>query len=578
MAMLPKLKLKALVNFPANVLGGTGIGITKASGNFTVDLDYSEFAFQGSLPTGSNVLVWDPVSNVYTLVPPSATGGISDAPNDSKVYGRKNAAWIDAWASPVLTGNPTAPTPAPGDSDTSIATTAFVGTAIAAIPAGTPPPAPATATPLANGVGAVGVSLKYAREDHVHPAGAAGSGDVSGPAGAVADNIATYNGTTGKIIKDGGVLISSLQPANQAVRYDAAQSLTSAQQTQARQNIFAAPFDALAYNGMQINGSMEVSQEKGTTPTTTAAFYICDGWKQNFSGTMVLQGAQVAAPTIYPGYSTVLVVTMLTAQASLAAGDFAFITQPIEGYRIVRLAWGTASAQPITIGFWSSHHRTGLYSGSVRNNAVNRSYAFTYTQNAADTPQYNAVTIPGDTTGTWTIDNTAGINLTFSLGAGATYTAPSANAWLAGSYQAAPGQINAVAASSDVFRITGVVVLPGIEAPSAARSALIMRPYDQELVTCQRYWRKIGGVIAADIIQQAVATGAGQSFSTTLPLSPPMRSAPSALAVGTWTNVNLTSTNFFPSPTALGWQLNATAAGAVQSFGNVGGITLDIRL
>lgn len=35
-------------------------------------------------------------------------------------------------ASPVLTGNPTAPTPAPGDNDTSIATTAFVTGAIAA--------------------------------------------------------------------------------------------------------------------------------------------------------------------------------------------------------------------------------------------------------------------------------------------------------------------------------------------------------------------------------------------------------------------------------------------------------------
>ena len=35
-------------------------------------------------------------------------------------------------ASPALTGNPTAPTPSPGDNDTSIATTAFVATAVAA--------------------------------------------------------------------------------------------------------------------------------------------------------------------------------------------------------------------------------------------------------------------------------------------------------------------------------------------------------------------------------------------------------------------------------------------------------------
>jgi hypothetical protein len=41
-----------------------------------------------------------------------------------------------------------------------------------------------------------------------------------------------------------------------------------------------------------------------------------------------------------------------------------------------------------------------------------------------------------------------------------------------------------------VFRLTGVVVLPGIEAPSAARAPFIMRPFDQELLLCQRYYEK----------------------------------------------------------------------------------------
>src|SRR5262245_22851732 len=54
------------------------------------------------------------------------------------------------------------------------------------------------------------------------------------------------------------------------VHYDLVQALTSAQQAQARSNIYAAPFDALAYNGMQINGGMEVSQENGATAVTVA--------------------------------------------------------------------------------------------------------------------------------------------------------------------------------------------------------------------------------------------------------------------------------------------------------------------
>jgi hypothetical protein len=60
-------------------------------------------------------------------------------------------------ASPIFSGNPTAPTPAVDDNDTSIATTAFViGQA-------------GNATPLADGAATPGTSKKYAREDHRHP-------------------------------------------------------------------------------------------------------------------------------------------------------------------------------------------------------------------------------------------------------------------------------------------------------------------------------------------------------------------------------------------------------------------------
>ena len=62
------------------------------------------------------------------------------------------------------------------------------------------------------------------------------------------------------------------------VSSDGAQTLTDAEKTQARSNIAAAPLDALAYNGMQINGGLEVSQERGTSGTNVNATYICDGW------------------------------------------------------------------------------------------------------------------------------------------------------------------------------------------------------------------------------------------------------------------------------------------------------------
>jgi hypothetical protein len=316
-------------------------------------------------------------------------------------------------------------------------------------PAGAPQ-TPSDSSPLIDGTAAPGISALYSRGDHVHPT------DTSRAA------------------------------LTQVVRYDTAQGLTAPQQTVARQNIFAAPFDALAYSGMQINGSMEVVQEKGYgVGTTTNGGFICDGWRLGKDGTSVVS-ALIGAGAITPGIPYQLAISVGTAVASLAANDLVGIFQVIEGFRVSRLAWGTANAQPITIGFWTAHRRTGLYTGVVRN-GTNRSYGFTYTHNVADTSQYNTVTVPGDTSGTWAIDNTSGIQVAFSMASGTTYTAPAANVWGAGSYNAAPGQINGIAATSDVFRISGLVVLPGTEAPSAARSPLIIRPYDQELMTCMRY-------------------------------------------------------------------------------------------
>ncbi|MCE2835616.1 MAG: hypothetical protein LW834_01235 [Cyanobium sp. 49614_E6] len=62
-----------------------------------------------------------------------------------------------ALASPTFTGTPAAPTAAVDTNTTQIATTAFVvGQA-------------GTATPQADGTAAVGTSLRFARQDHVHP-------------------------------------------------------------------------------------------------------------------------------------------------------------------------------------------------------------------------------------------------------------------------------------------------------------------------------------------------------------------------------------------------------------------------
>ena len=191
------------------------------------------------------------------------------------------------------------------------------------------------------------------------------------------------------------------------------------------------------------------------------------------------------------------------ADASIAAGEIQGFPTRLKGTELPVFGWATAAAQPITIAFWSAHHRVGSYSGTVRIPGGSRSYGFLYTQNVADIPEYKTVTIPGDTVGTWPIANTLGMELHFSMACGSTYAASSAGVWYANEYLGVVGQINGVAATSDVFRLTGVVVLPGTEAPSAARSPLIMRPFDQELLTCRRYFWKYYGVVFGEALCHA---------------------------------------------------------------------------
>lgn len=194
----------------------------------------------------------------------------------------------------------------------------------------------------------------------------------------------------------------------------------------------------------------------------------------------------------WPGFMAVLVVTVSTALTTMAAANYTLVGQAIEGWRCLRLAWGTTSARPVTIGFWSAHHRTGVYSVAVNNATSTRAYATTYTQAVADVAQYNTVTIPGDTTGTWTIDAGVGMYVYFAVACGSTNTAPTPNTWAALAYYAASGQVNGVAATSDVFRITWVTIVYCNEAPNAARSPFIMRNYADELPLCRRYYLNEG--------------------------------------------------------------------------------------
>ena len=263
-----------------------------------------------------------------------------------------------------------------------------------------------------------------------------------------------------------------------------------------RGQLHAAPFDALAFNGVQLNGAMEVSQENGTSSVTLTATsslqtkYLVDGVMAAYRGTFVAAGQQVTdAPS---GYRNSLKFTVSTAQSSLGANDELSVLIPIEGVRSARLALGVASAASISFGFWVKAHRTGAYSGSLRNSAKTRSYPFGFTISSADTWEFKTITVAGDTSGTWLNDIGVGVYLNICI-AGGSSRVGTANAWAGSDYGGVTATTNAVAATSDTFQVTGLIVLPGIELPASDRAPFIVRPFDVDLEAAKRYLRVYRG-------------------------------------------------------------------------------------
>jgi len=211
-----------------------------------------------------------------------------------------------------------------------------------------------------------------------------------------------------------------------------------------------------------INSAMVIDQRNAGAAVTTST-YCPDRWRVENSSDAAFSAQQVSdAPT---GFVNSLKWTTTTADASLAATQYALVRQGIEGYNIADLMWGTASAATITISFWVKSTLTGTFGGVAGNGAFDRSYPFTYTISSANTWEYKTITIAGDTTGTWATTNAAGMQLYFGLGTGTTYSG-TAGAWTGSGLISATGAVSVIGTLNATWQITGVQLEKGSTATS----------------------------------------------------------------------------------------------------------------
>ncbi len=252
--------------------------------------------------------------------------------------------------------------------------------------------------------------------------------------------------------------------------------------TQVDQGLLGTYAQYTGFKNRLINSAMVIDQRNAGAAVTTST-YCPDRWRVENSSDAAFSAQQVSdAPT---GFVNSLKWTTTTADASLAATQYALVRQGIEGYNIADLMWGTASAATITISFWVKSTLTGTFGGVAGNGAFDRSYPFTYTISSANTWEYKTITIAGDTTGTWATTNAAGMQLYFGLGTGTTYSG-TAGAWTGSGLISATGAVSVIGTLNATWQITGVQLEKGSTATS-----FDYRPYSAELQLCQRYFEVV---------------------------------------------------------------------------------------
>ena len=302
-----------------------------------------------------------------------------------------------------------------------------------------------------------------------------------------------------------------------------------------------------------INGAMVIDQRNaGASVTANDGTFSVDRWKciatANGKFSMQQNAGSVTPPA---GFTNYLGCTS-TAATSVGASDFYQIRQVIEGFNFADCGWGTANAKTVTLSFWVRSSLTGTHGGMVTNAAGSRSYPFSYTINAANTWEYETITIPGDTTGTWIgATNGGGLQLGFNLGAGSTYSG-TANTWAGTFYGAPTGAVQVVATNGATFYITGVQLEVGSTATS-----FDYRPYGTELALCQRYYWQQGGSPYTRFAG-GIALGRSSTIATSMAIPPvTMRAFPTISS----TNIGNTS--------ILGTAVSSISVDADTNFGPI---------
>ena len=240
-----------------------------------------------------------------------------------------------------------------------------------------------------------------------------------------------------------------------------------------------------------INGAMQVAV-RGTSAVAAAANYPSidrfKAWESTDGAYTVEQST--TAPT---GFTTSLKAQVTTADTSLAANQYAQLSQQIEAQNLQSLVYGTNDAKTVTLSFYVRSNKTGSYSITVyKDDATSYLFSKSYTIDSADTWERKSITITPDSNikasgGAIANDNGIGFYVFWNLAAGTDFDDATDNTWSSNtSHYNTSSQVNWMDNTSNNFYLTGVQLEIGSSATPFQHEV-----YPTTLRKCQRYYQEL---------------------------------------------------------------------------------------
>ena len=278
---------------------------------------------------------------------------------------------------------------------------------------------------------------------------------------------------------------------------------------------------------VNINGQFDIWQDPVTTAKisgSAAGVYVTDMWAMalNASAGVAIKATRFERSANASNVPTLaqcgvlldssIGISCSTGETVVANSDYARLSTPIEGYDFRQIA-----GKPVTVQFWVNSNHTGTYCLAL-GDGTHQSYIAQFSVSSVSTWEKKTFNIPKfPLSGTWNYSTGAALLASICLAAGSSYQTTGGQ-WTSVAALATSAQTNFLGAAGNTIKIAAFDIREGNNV-----LPLAYRPYQDELLKCQRYFQVIGGIPCFGFAINTV------NALFTLPLNPEMMLPPTLL-------------------------------------------------